>query len=76
MSNYRIYSLQTFASSSVTSSVPARAWGVMKDHNGTLGGIVMEGGGTLVGSHMITGQVYPCYPIRVSCSTGSFTILS
>ena len=76
MANYRIYSLQTFASSSVTSSVSARAWGVMKDHNGTLGGIVMEGGGTLVGSHMITGQIYPCYPKLISCSTGSFSIFS
>jgi hypothetical protein len=76
MTNYRIYSLQTFTSSSVTSSVSERAWGVTKDHDGTLGGIVMEGGGTLVGSHMITGQIYPCYPTLISCSTGSFTILS
>ena len=76
MTNHRIYSIQTFLSASVTSSVSSRAWGVMKDHNATLGGIVMEGGGTLQGAHMITGQIYPCYPKLISCSTGSFTILS
>jgi hypothetical protein len=76
MTNYRIYKIETFASSSVTGSVASTAWGVMKDHNGTLGGIVMEGGGTLIGSHMITGQVYPCYPRQISCSTGSFSIFS
>jgi hypothetical protein len=48
----------------------------MKDHTTTLGGIVMEGGGTLIGSHMIAGQVYPCYPRQISCSTGSFSIFS
>ncbi len=76
MTNYRIYKIETYPSSSVTSSVSSKAWGVKKDHDGTLGGIVMEGGGTLAGSHMITGQIYPCYPIRISCSTGSFSILS
>jgi hypothetical protein len=76
MTNYRIYKIETFASSSVTGSVASTAWGVMKDHDGTLGGIVMEGGGTLVGSHMITGQIYPCYPRQISCVTGSFSIFS
>jgi hypothetical protein len=76
MTNYRIYKIETFASSSVTGSVASNAWGVMKDHDGTLGGIVMEGGGTLVGSHMITGQIYPCYPRQISCVTGSFSIFS
>jgi hypothetical protein len=76
MSNYRIYKVETFTSSSVTGSVSGKAWGVMKDHTATLGGIVMEGGGTLIGSHMIAGQVYPCYPRQISCSTGSFSIFS
>jgi hypothetical protein len=76
MTNYRIYKIETYLSSSVTSSVSSKAWGVKKDHDGTLGGIVMEGGGTLAGSHMITGQIYPCYPTRISCSTGSFSVLS
>ena len=76
MTNYRIYSIQTYTSASVTSSVSSKAWGVKKDHDGTLGGIVMAGGGTLPGSHMITGQIYPCYPTLISCSTGSFSILS
>lgn len=76
MTNYRIYSIQTYTSASVTSSVSDKAWGVMKDHNGTQGGIVMKGGGTLPASHMIIGQIYPCYPTLVSCSTGSISILS
>lgn len=76
MTNYRIYSIQTFLSASVTSSVSEKAWGVKKDHDGTLGGIVMRGGGTLPASHMITGQIYPCYPISVSCSSGSISVLS
>lgn len=76
MTNYRIFKIDTFASSSVTSSVSGRAWGVMKDHDGTLGGVVLEGGGTLVGSHMITGQIYPCYVKQISCSSGSFSVLS
>ena len=76
MTNYRIYKIETQLSASVTASVSSKAWGVMKDHNGTLGGIVMEGGGTLNGSHMITGQIYPCYPRQISCSTGSFSIFS
>jgi hypothetical protein len=46
MTNYRIYKIETQLSASVTASVSSKAWGVMKDHNGTLGGIVMEGGGT------------------------------
>jgi hypothetical protein len=76
MTNYRIFKIETYASSSVTSSVAENAWGVMADHDGTLGGVVLRGGGTLVASHMIPGQIYPCYPIRVSCSTGSISILS
>lgn len=76
MTNYRIYKIETYYSSSVTSSVARNAWGVMKDHDGTLGGIVMEGGGTLVGSHMVTGHIYPCHPIKISCVTGSFSVFS
>jgi hypothetical protein len=76
MTNYRIYSIQTIPSSSVTSSVSSNAWGVKKDHDGTLGSITMEGGGSLVASHMTTGQIYPCYPKLVSCSSGSISVLS
>jgi hypothetical protein len=76
MTNYRIYKIETFYSASVTSSVAGNVWGVKKDHDGTLGGIVMKGGGTLVATHMITGQIYPCYPIQLSCSTGSISVLS
>ena len=76
MTNYRIFKIETYPSASTTSSVSSKAWGVMKDHDGTLGGIVMEGGGTLVGSHMTTGEIYPCYPTRISCTTGSFSVFS
>lgn len=76
MVNYRIYKIDTYASSSVTSSVSGKAWGVMKDHDITYGSIQMEGGGSLLGTHMIQGQIYPCYPRQISCSSGSFSVFS
>ena len=92
MTNYRIYRADTVNSgstlvninSATTSLVPTgstgqkldRVWGVIKDHSWALGGIDLQGGGGLTGSHMIAGEIYPCYPIGISVVTGSFSLLS
>jgi hypothetical protein len=61
MTNYRIYSLQTFTSSSVTSSFQHRAWGVLTTME-RQGGITIRRWWNISLAHMITGQIYPCYP--------------
>lgn len=82
MTNYRIYKVSTFTSSSAWTKLGAhdstnsynKAWGIMT-HVGmdTSGSVTVEGGGDLQLQHLIPGEVYPCYPtaIRVSAGTGS-----
>lgn len=53
-----------------------RVWGIMKDHATSTATITLAGGGTLAGSHMIAGEVYPCYPAAILVSSGSFMLLS
>ncbi len=83
MTNYRIYKVSNFTSSSVwtklgneaSASLPvATAWGIMTPVGmATSGSVTVEGGGDLVLQSLIPGQIYPCYPtaIRVSMGTGS-----
>jgi hypothetical protein len=83
MTNYRIYKVSNFTSSSVwtklgneaSASLPvANAWGIMTPVGmATSGSVTVEGGGDLVLQSLIPGQIYPCYPtaIRVSMGTGS-----
>lgn len=53
-----------------------KVWGVIKDHSTGLGAITLAGGGALTGSHMIAGEIYPCYPTSILVSSGSFSLLS
>ena len=53
-----------------------KVWGVMKDHATSTATITLAGGGTLAGSHMIAGEIYPCYPSAILVSSGSFMLLS
>jgi hypothetical protein len=90
MTNYRINRIDLIQSSSITHSInngdtsstgsvgtPIRsAWGVMKDHPTTLGGIFLKGGGCISASHMIQGQIYPCYPDAITVVSGSISVLS
>jgi len=92
MTNYRIYRVDSVTSGStlnnINSGTPSlvptgstgqkldRVWGVIKDHDWALGGITMAGGGGLSGSHMTAGTIYPCYPVSITVSTGSFSLLS
>jgi len=92
MTNYRIFRLDTVNSGSVlrginsvdASVVPTgstgqkldKVWGVMKDHPTSTATITLAGGGYLLGSHMIGGEIYPCYPTAITVSSGSFSLLS
>jgi hypothetical protein len=92
MVNYRIFRIDTVNSGSsigninalTATSVPTgstgqkldKVWGVMKDHSAGLASITLAGGGTLAGSHMIAGEIYPCYPAAITVSSGSFSLLS
>lgn len=89
MSFQRIYRLDNVNSGSILGGINSnnaptgstgkkldKVWGVIKDHSWTLGGIDLEGGGGLTGSHMIAGEIYPCYPTAISVVTGSFSLLS
>jgi hypothetical protein len=92
MTNYRIFRLDTVNSGSVlrginsvdASVVPTgstgqkldKVWGVIKDHSTALGAFTLAGGGAMSGSHMIAGEIYPCYPTSIQVSSGSFSLLS
>ena len=91
MTNYRISQLDSFSSGSAVylvnqpSGTPItgssgntlnRVWGVMKEHDNSTATITLAGGGSLSGTHMITGQIYPCYPVSIKVSSGSFALLS
>jgi hypothetical protein len=83
MTNYRIYKVSSFASSSAwtklgneaaDSSPLSNAWGIMTPVGmATSGSVTVEGGGDLILEQLTPGQIYPCYPtaIRVSAGTGS-----
>ena len=53
-----------------------KVWGVIKDHDYGTATITLAGGGSLSGTHMVTGYVYPCHPIAIKVSSGSFSLLS
>jgi hypothetical protein len=91
MTNYRISQYDVISSGSATYTINNvvgtpitgssgntldRVWGVMKEHDNSTATITLSGGGSLAGSHMITGQIYPCYPISIKVSSGSFGLLS
>lgn len=92
MTNYRIFRIDTVNSGSsvgnINSLTPGisptgstgqrldKVWGVMKDHSAGLASITLAGGGALNGSHMIAGEIYPCYPTSITVSSGSFSLLS
>lgn len=92
MTNYRIFRIDTVSSGSTirginsldTSVIPTgstgqrldKVWGVIKDDATALGAFTLAGGGAMSGSHMIAGQVYPCYPTSIQVSSGSFSLLS
>jgi len=92
MTNYRIFRLDTVNSGSTLrginsvdpSVIPTgstgqrldKVWGVIKDHSTALGGITLAGGGALSGSHMNAGEIYPCYPVAITVTSGSFSLLS
>jgi hypothetical protein len=92
MVNYRIFRIDTVRSGSVigninaltATSVPTgstgqkldKVWGVIKDDATALGAFTLAGGGAMSGSHMIAGQIYPCYPTSIQVSSGSFSLLS
>jgi hypothetical protein len=48
----------------------------MKEHDNSTATIALVGGGALIGGHMITGQIYPCYPVSIKVTSGSFSLLS
>jgi hypothetical protein len=85
MTNYRIYKVSTFTSSSAFTKLGEqdstnsykKAWGIMT-HVGmqTSGSVTVEGGGDLELQHLIPGQIYPCYPISIRVSMGTGSVLS
>ena len=78
MVNYRAFKVDVVSGSVGLGPKSAydRAWGVMKDHSTSTATITLAGGGTLAGSHMIAGEIYPCYPAAILVSSGSFMLLS
>lgn len=92
MTNYRIFRIDTVSSGSVISNINSvtaaivptgstgqkldKVWGVIKDDVTALGAFTLAGGGAMSGSHMIAGQIYPCYPTSIQVSSGSFSLLS
>lgn len=92
MVNYRIFRIDNVNSGSTvrninsvdTSVVPTGStgqkldtvWGVMKDHSTSTATITLAGGGSLLGGHMIAGEIYPCYPTGITVTSGSFQLLS
>ena len=92
MVNYRIFRIDTVNSGSTVRNINSvddsvipngstgqpldKVWGVMKDHSTSTATITLAGGGTLLGGHMIAGEIYPCYPIAINVTSGSFALLS
>ncbi len=85
MTNYRIFKVSTFTSSSAITNIGRhdttgnydKAWGVMT-HVGssTTGSLYVEGGGSLSLQTLIPGQIYPCHPVGIQLSAGSASVLS
>lgn len=87
MTNYRINKIIS-ALSATTESVGAgdypdvasdvykykTTWGIMVA-SGSVGYVSMSGGGAIDISHISTGKPLPCYPLFVSCSSGTVYIL-
>ncbi len=85
MTNYRIFKVSTFTSSSVVTKIGRhditgnydRAWGVMTPVGmATSGSVFVEGGGSLFLQSLIPGQVYPCHPVGIQLSAGTASVLS
>jgi hypothetical protein len=92
MVNYRIFRIDNVNSGSTVGNINSvdasvvptgstgqkldKVWGVMKDHSTSTATIRMAGGGSLLGGHMIAGEIYPCHPISITVTSGSFQLLS
>jgi len=85
MTNYRIFKISTFTSSSVVTKIGRhdttgnydKAWGVMTPVGfATSGSVSVEGGGSLALQQLTPGQVYPCHPVGIQLSAGSASLLS
>ena len=85
MTNYRIFKVSTFTSSSVVTKIGRhdttgeydRAWGIMLPVGiATTGSVSVEGGGSLSLQTLIPGEVYPCHPVGIQLSAGSASVLS
>ena len=92
MVNYRIFRLDNADSGSTyrninsltAAAVPTgstgqkldKVWGVIKDHPAATARIDLAGGGYMNGNHMTEGIIYPCYPIAITVTSGSFSLLS
>jgi hypothetical protein len=85
MTNYRIFKVDTFGSSSVVTKIGRydatgnynRAWGIMTPVGfATSGSVSVEGGGSLALQQLIPGQIYPCHPVGIQLSAGSASLLS
>ena len=85
MTNYRIFKVSTFTSSSVVTKIGRhdttgnydRAWGVMIPVGmATSGSVSFEGGGSLLLQTLIPGEVYPCHPVGIQLSAGTASVLS
>jgi hypothetical protein len=85
MTNYRIFKISTFTSSSVVTKVGPhdttetydRAWGIMLPVGvATTGSVYVEGGGSLSLQTLIPGQIYPCHPVGIQLSAGTASLLS
>jgi len=85
MTNYRIFKISTFTSSSVVTKIGRhdttgnydKAWGVMTPVGfATSGSLYVEGGGSLALQTLIPGQIYPCHPTGIQLSAGTASVLS
>jgi hypothetical protein len=85
MTNYRIFKVSTFTSSSVITKIGRhdttgnydRAWGIMTSVGfSTSGSVSVEGGGSLALQTLIPGQIYPCHPVGIQLSAGTASVLS
>jgi hypothetical protein len=80
MVNYRTHRIVKLSagqsgSYNTSGSVETRVWGIMRTTTAS-GSLILEGGGTIEISDIVSGTPFPCYPVAVSVSAGSVYILS
>jgi hypothetical protein len=77
MAEYRAYKVSTVSGSVALGKGTAypNVWGVMRGEGNPSGSVALAGGGVINLTSIDNHQIFPCYPVYLTISSGAVIIL-